>query len=96
MGVAAEPVLFPMIELAARLAILESVTEAAAMVVATVPAVVVTSPVSAGIRAAGIVPDERSEALPVDATVASPNAVRAADCVVEPVPPCRIETGLGM
>ena len=52
-GVAGEPVLFPMIELAARLAILARVTAPAAIVVPREPALEVTSPVRAGWFPAG-------------------------------------------
>jgi hypothetical protein len=54
--VAGDPVLLPMIEFAARLACLASVTAPAAMVSASDPAVLVTSPVCAGSCAACNVP----------------------------------------
>lgn len=58
-GVAPTPVLLPNMEFAAKLAILAKVTEAAAIVVPKLPAVVVTSPVRAGKRPLGNVPDAK-------------------------------------
>ena len=52
-GTADKPVLLPMTVLAGRFAIFGRVTAPLLMVVATVPAVVVTSPVSVGKFAAG-------------------------------------------
>src|SRR5207302_9514556 len=74
-GVAALPVLLPMMVLAARFAILARVTTPAAMVRATVPAVDVASPVMAGIRPAGRAPEVMFEAFVVSvvADAASPD-----------------------
>lgn len=57
---------------AAMVASIALVMPFAVTVVATAPALVVTTPVSAGILAAGTAPEVRSEALPDVAMAASP------------------------
>ena len=80
-GTAAAPVLLPMTEAAARLAILGNVTAPAAMVSASDPAVLVTSPVWAGSCAACNTPVACVVRLTLPAVASAPNPATSAAAI---------------
>lgn len=78
-------------------AILAAVTAPLAIVVAVLPAVVVTSPVKAGIELAGICPDQDTAKVPVLVIgvplTDNPEGTVIATLVTVPVPPTEAQEG---